>query len=240
MRPRVTLLQRKVNHLKERDLIVVTRFNRYVQSMPANDHEFRDEARRKNLDFARGYVPGSGKMTGGITFPVEAKISKGTILARVGHSRFADGSPMPDWVNLTSPWWMTASTFLEIASRGQDAGTDLQHMVRMKLALTPAFGVADTLFRVVTKDSLRVWNGRARPVMEDPDPAIREAKGLPLAWLGGYEIAQSFIPGLRDFDKRCPTKCALDTLAVVPKVPLAEYSIMRPSGFDFSRWPWPV
>ncbi|WP_426957537.1 hypothetical protein [Muricoccus radiodurans] len=208
--------------------------------MPANDAEFQGAARASGYDYARGYMPGKPTPTGGITYPSEVKIPKGTVLIRIGHSRYDDGSPMPDWVNLTSPWWMTSGTFLEIVGRGEDAGTDMQHMFRMKLALTPDFGVSDTIFWVVTKTSLRAWNGRARPVMEDPDPAVREKKGRPLAWLGGFEIAQNYVPGLRDFKARCPTRCALDSFEVLPKVPVTRYAALRNGGFTTIKWPWPA
>lgn len=208
--------------------------------MPCNDAEFSGTARSRNHDFARGWSPGGGLPRGGITWPSEVKIAKGTVLVRIGHSRDDRGNPIPDWINLTSPWWMTDSTFLDIVGRGEDAGTDMQQMFRMKLALTPDFGVSDTLFWVVTRESLRAWNGRARPVMEDPDPTVRAAQGRPLAWLGGYEVAQNFIPGLRDFAAKCPTRCALDAFAVLPKVPLASYATMRNGGFAFVKWPWPA
>lgn len=208
--------------------------------MSGNDAEFSGPARERNRDYARGWNPGVGQFVGGITYPVEAKIRAGTVLVRVGHSRDGAGKPMPDWINLTSPWWMTDSTFLDIVGRGEDAGTEMGHMFRMKLALTPDFGVSDTIFWVRTTRMLRVWAGRARPVMEDPDPAVREIKGRPLAWLGGYEVNQNFIPGLRDFAAGRPTACALDSFAVLPKVPVSAYGVLRQGGHAFKPWPWPA
>ncbi|MGG5808491.1 hypothetical protein [Falsiroseomonas sp. CW058] len=208
--------------------------------MAANDSEFIGPARERNRDFARGWNGTPGTLPrGGITWPEEVKIRKGTVLIRIGHSRDDRGNPIPDWVNLTSPWWMESGTFLEIAARGEDAGTGIEQMVRMKLALTPDFGVADTLFWVITRDRLRAWNGRARPVMEDPDPKVREKQGRPMAWLGGYEVAQNFIPGLRDFAKWCPTQLALDAFGVLPKMPIGAYATIRKGGFGLVKWPWP-
>lgn len=203
-----------------------------------NDAEFTGEARQRNKDFALGWSGDTKR--GGMSNPEEIKIAKGTVLIRIGHSVNAEGGPMPDWQNLTSPWWMTDSTFLDIAARGESAGTAIHQMVRMKLALTPDFGICDTLFWVVTRQSLRAWNGRGNPVMEDPDPAVREAKGRPLAWYGAYELAQNYIPGLRTFGAgAAPTACALASLAVLPKLPLSAYANLRKGGFAFLPFPYP-
>jgi hypothetical protein len=208
--------------------------------MAANDAEFGGAGRERSRDYARGWSPRDKRFIGGITWPEETKIRKGTVLVRIGHSRDASGNPIPDWINLTSPWWMTDATFLDIVGRGEDAGTPMDQLFRMKLALTPDFGVSDTLFWVVTRQPLRAWHGRARPVMEDPDPAVRVKLDRPLAWLGGYEVGQNFIPGLRDFTQNAPTRCAIDTLAVLPKVKLQDYAVMRRGGFAFVPFPWPA
>ncbi|MGX9962712.1 hypothetical protein ACVFYP_05280 [Roseomonas sp. F4] len=208
--------------------------------MTANAAAFAGAARDANRDYARGWSARDGRFIGGITYPEENKLPAGRVLVRIGHSRDQTGKPIPDWVNLTSPWWMTDATFLDILGRGEDAGTAMDQMFRMKLALTPDFGVCDTLFWVVTRQPLRAWAGRARPVMEDPDPVVREAQGRPLAWMGGWEVVQNFIPGLRDFAKGGPTRCALDGFAVLPKVKLSAYATMRRGGFAFQPWPWPA
>ncbi|PZW49182.1 hypothetical protein C8P66_103208 [Humitalea rosea] len=208
--------------------------------MASNDAEFQGSARESNRDYARGWFPAKGRFIGGITYPEEAKLPKGKLLVRLGHTHDLDGNPLPDWINLTSPWWMEASTFSDIIGRGEEAKTPMDQMFRMKLALTPGFGVSNMLFWVVAKQSLRSWAGRARPVMEDPDPAVREAKGLPLAWLGGWEVVQHYVPGLRDFDLHAPTPCALASLAVLPKVPLSSYATMKAGGFGFIRFPYPA
>jgi hypothetical protein len=207
--------------------------------MAANDDQFQGAAREANRDYARGWLPAKGRFQGGITYPEETKIARGKVLVRLGHSHDKVGNPVEDWENLTSPWWMSDSTFLDILGRGEDAGTGMNQMFRMKLALTPDFGVSDTLFWVVTTQPLRAWAGRARPVLEDPDPAVRERQGRPLAWLGGYEIVQNFIPGLRDFAKREATSCAKRSFAVLPKVKLSDYATMRQGGFAFVEKPWP-
>lgn len=188
--------------------------------MPANDAEFSGAARERNLSFAQGWNPGTRAARGGISFPQEVKLRAGEVLIRVGHSVDEKGDPIPDWVNLTSPWWMTSGTFLEIAARSEDSGTDIGYLVRMKLALTPDFGVADTIFWVRLRQTLRAWNGRGFPVMEDPDPQVRARQGVPMAWHGGYEISQNFVPGLRDFAAWQPSAIALDSLEVLPKMPL--------------------
>ncbi|RVT95942.1 hypothetical protein EOD42_12470 [Rhodovarius crocodyli] len=162
------------------------------------------------------------------------------MLYRIGHSRRSDGSRIPDWENFTSPWWITDSTFLEIAGRSEDAGTEIGLLVRMKLALTPDFGCCDTLFRVQLKNTLRAWNGRGFPVFENGTPEERERDNLPMAWHGGYEIAQNFVPGLRDFANNRPTQCALDSLNPLPPLPLTSYARVRDGGHAFIPFPWPV
>ncbi len=207
--------------------------------MAANDAEFGGATGDKNLAFAQGWNPSARAARGGISFPQEVKIRPGQVLIRIGHSVDDKGDPVPDWVNLTSPWWMTSSTFHEIAGRSEDSGTDIGQMVRMKLALTPDFGVADTLFWVIARDTLRAWNGRGFPVMEDPDPAVREKQGVPMAWYGGYEISQNFIPGLRDFANWKPSPVALACFDVLPKMPLIEWTSLRKGGFSTIPFPMP-
>jgi len=207
--------------------------------MSANDSEFIGTARGRNLDFAKGWNAAGNAKRGGISSPQEVKIPKGRVLIRIGHSRDESGAKMPDWVNLTSPWWMTDATFLEIAGRSEDAGTPIAQMVRMKLALTPDFGVCDTLFWVVTKQPLRAWHGRGNPVLEDPDPKVRAAKGRPLGWWGGYEVGQNFIPGLRDWAANRPSAAAIDGLAVLPKMPLSAWATIRNGGFAPIPFPFP-
>ncbi|MBS7809847.1 hypothetical protein [Roseococcus pinisoli] len=208
--------------------------------MAINDSQFLGTLRESNRDYARGWSSGARTFMGGITYPEENKLRPGLVLMRIGHSRDAAGNAMPDWVNLTSPWWMTSSTFLDIVGRGEDAGTEMNQMFRMKLALTPDFGVSDTIFWVRTKQSFRSWAGRARPVMEDPNPVVREKQGRPLGWLGGWEVVQNFIPGLRDFATNAPTSAALDGFEVLPKVSLSSYATLRNGGFNPLKWPWPA
>lgn len=207
--------------------------------MAANDSEFIGAARQRNLDFATGWNAAGSAKRGGISAPMEVKIPKGRVLVRIGHSRDESGAAMPDWINLTSPWWMTDATFLEIAGRAESAATPIAHMVRMKLALTPDFGVCDTLFWAVTTQPLRAWHGRGNPVLEDPDPAVRAAKGRPLGWWGGHEVGQNFIPGLRDWAANRPSAAALTGLAILPKMPLSAWSTIRDGGFAPIRFPFP-
>jgi hypothetical protein len=207
--------------------------------MAANDTEFGGTTGDTNLAFAQGWNPSTRSARGGISFPQQVKIRPGEVLIRIGHSVDAAGNPVPDWVNLTSPWWMTSSTFLEIGGRSEDSGTAIDHMVRIKLALTPDFGVADTLFWVIVRQTLRAWNGRGFPVMEDPDPAVREKQGVPLAWHGGYEISQNFIPGLRDFAAWKPSPVALASFDVLPKMPLSAWGSLHDGGFAPIPFPMP-
>ena len=207
--------------------------------MPVNDAEFGGATGDRNLAFAQGWNPSARAARGGISFPQQVKIRPGEILIRIGHSVDDAGNPIPDWVNLTSPWWMTSSTFLEIGGRSDDSGTGIEQMVRMKLALTPDFGVADTLFWVRVKQPLRAWNGRGFPVMEDPDPAVREKQGVPLAWHGGYETSQNFIPGLRDFAAWKPSPVALASFDVLPKMPLTAWGSLHDGGFAPIPFPLP-
>ena len=207
--------------------------------MAANDTEFGGTTGDTNLAFAQGWNPSTRSARGGISFPQQVKIRPGEVLIRIGHSVDAAGNPVPDWVNLTSPWWMTSSTFLEIGGRSEDSGTGIAQMVRMKLALTPDFGVADTLFWVIVRQTLRAWNGRGFPVMEDPDPTVREKQGVPLAWHGGYEISQNFIPGLRDFAAWKPSPVALASFDVLPKMPLTAWGSLHDGGFAPIPFPLP-
>ncbi len=207
--------------------------------MPANDAEFVGTTGDRNLAFAQGWNPSTKSARGGISFPQPVKVRAGEVLIRIGHSVDNAGNPLPDWVNLTSPWWMTSSMFHEITGRSEDSGTGISQMVRMKLALTPDFGVADTLFWVIVRQTLRAWNGRGFPVMEDPDPMVREKQGVPLAWYGGYEISQNFIPGLRDFAAWKPSPIALASFDVLPKMPLSDWAALRDGGFTPIPFPVP-
>ena len=207
--------------------------------MPANDAEFVGTTGDRNLAFAQGWNPSTKSARGGISFPQPVKVRAGEVLIRIGHSVDNAGNPLPDWVNLTSPWWMTSSMFHEITGRSEDSGTGISQMVRMKLALTPDFGVADTLFWVIVRQTLRAWNGRGFPVMEDPDPMVREKQGVPLAWYGGYEISQNFIPGLRDFAAWQPSAIALDSLEVLPKMPLFGFASLSAGGHVPIPFPLP-
>jgi hypothetical protein len=213
--------------------------------MALNDAEFVGEAGKQALDRAQGgNGEGKGKAAyrGGISSPSPIKFRPGEVLIRIGHSVNRAGEPVPDWKNLTSPWWMTSSTFREIAARSGNSGVAIQLAMRMNLALASDFGVCDTLFWVRVKQPLRAWTGRGFPVMEDPDPAVREASGVPIGWHGGWEIAQNFIPGLCAFRDKVPvgpSAVALAAFDVLPKMPLSEWTSLNDGGFSVLPFPMP-
>jgi hypothetical protein len=146
--------------------------------------------------FASGHS--NGRIRGGMSFIEEDKIRVGEVIYRVGHSnKTADE-------NISSPWWMRDSLLYYIMNSAEAAGTNEQQLYRMKCAVSYDFGVADILLQVRVKKTLRAFTGRGRPVI---DQAPGKAG---LTWFGAFEIAQLFIPGLRDFKRNVPTPLCLD------------------------------
>lgn len=206
-----------------------------------NEEEFSDPGRyARNLAFAQGWSPSEGKARGGIASPQPVKLRRGQVrcLMRVGHSHYK-GNRVPDWVNLSSPWWMADQTFLDIGQRAAESGARMQQMVRMKLAITPDFGVCDTVFWVELKPgiALRAFVGRGFPVMESADPAERGRQDRPLAWLGDHEVPQYFIPGLRSYGPGGMKPAAIinDAFDVLPPQPVHRWHRVVRGGFRPSR-----
>jgi hypothetical protein len=87
----------------------------------------------------------------------------------------------------------------------------------MKCAVSYDFGVSDIVLEARVTKLLRVFAGHGRPV-EDKDP---EQKGR--IWFGALEIAQMYIPGLRDFKTGFPTEICHASIEIVEKYKVNEY-----------------
>jgi hypothetical protein len=180
----------------------------------ANDRFFDDsKARAEQERYARGWDPRRGKLTGGITFPTEDKLRAGETLYRFGHAERNDEE------NLSSPWWMRDAAFHEIVARASATGATLEETNRIKNAVAHDFGTAGVLFVVVVAQELRIFSGRGRPVEESGANGGVLRRILP----GGFEIAQLFIPGLRDYPTGTRSAIARGALRFVRTEPAAEY-----------------
>jgi hypothetical protein len=142
---------------------------------------------------------------GGISFITEDKVRAGEVIYRIGHSN------LPMTINMSSPWWMRDSAFAYIMGAAEAAGSDPQELYRMKCAVSYDFGVADIVLQARVKQTLRCFTGRGRPVVD----ASEGKRGQ--AFLGAIEIAQLFIPGLRDFERGVPTPLCHASLEITEK-----------------------
>jgi len=177
----------------------------------ANDHFFLDAAEHTRM---------KKLAQTGITLPEQIKIERNSVLYRVGHSN-------KDFnMNLTSPWWMSDASFdylrRETARPADDMRLDraFRKMYRNKLAVAHCFGPGDVLVKVAVRQRLRAFTGRGGHVIDD------KSADIPIQWIGGFEIAQYFIPGLRlENDSASPIcRAALEVLAYQP---LASFILAR-------------
>lgn len=180
-----------------------------------NQHFFEDPAEyNRQIEFAGGYSK-SG-VRGGIWPVTQDKLRPGEVIYRVGHSS------MPMTKNMSSPWWMRDESFYAICGASQRSGTALENIYRMKCAVAHDFGVSDIVLEAQVKQLLRVFAGHGRPV-EDKDPK-RQGR----VWFGAIEIAQMFIPGLRDFKTGLPTAICHGSIEIIEKYKVVEYiSVQR-------------
>ncbi len=161
-------------------------------TMPVNQSLFDDQASfDRQMSFASGIS--RDRVRGGMYAVTQDKLRPGEVIYRVGHSM------MPMTKNMSSPWWMRDESFYEIVGASQASGTGLGQLYRMKCAVAYDFGTADIILRASVKQTLRVFAGHGRPVIDESEGRSGQV------WFGALEIAQMFIPGLRDFRTGLPT-----------------------------------
>jgi hypothetical protein len=119
--------------------------------------------------------------------------------------------------NMSSPWWMRDESFFAICDASDRSGTKLADLYRMKCAVSCDFGVADILLEVRVTDLLRVWAGHGRPVVDGTEGRRGQV------WFGAIEIAQMFIPGLRDFETGLPSAICHRSIEIVEKYKISDY-----------------
>jgi hypothetical protein len=182
---------------------------------PVNQSFFDDPRERdRQLTFAGGY--GANGVRGGIWPITEDKLRPGEVIFRVGHST------MPMTKNMSSPWWMRDESFYAICDASERSGTDLPELYRMKCAVAYDFGVADIVLEARVTSLLRVFAGHGRPVVDESDGRRGQV------WFGALEIAQVFIPGLRDFATGFPTPICHQSIEILKKYKLSQYiSVQR-------------
>lgn len=173
----------------------------------ANDHFFLDPAERTKYErFAKQ----------GISFPEEDKLERDTVIYRIGHSNKSYNT------NISSPWWMRDSTFDYLRIKAERDNPEMRgdrafrKLFRNKLAVSYNFGVSDTIVKAVLKQRLRVFTGRGKYI-EDTETAA-----TPMGWIGAFEIAQVFIPGLRLDDGTISPSCK-GSLYIISYRPLNSY-----------------
>jgi len=79
------------------------------------------------------------------------------------------------------------------------------------------FGVADIVLEARVTDLLRVFAGHGRPVVDGTEGR----KGQ--VWFGALEIAQMYIPGLRDFKTGFPTAICRRSIEITEKYKISDY-----------------
>jgi hypothetical protein len=176
----------------------------------ANQALFDDPREHQRLKAIASGFSKSG-IRGGIAFVTEDKVRAGETIYRIGHSN------LPMTINMSSPWWMRDAAFAHIMGSAEAAGSDPRDLYRMKCAVSYDFGVADIVLQARVKQTLRAFTGRGRPVVDDSE----DKRGQ--VWLGAAEIAQRFIPGLRDFKRRVPTPLCHGSVEIIEKFKVTEF-----------------
>ncbi len=177
---------------------------------PVNQSFFDDPAEyERQLTFAGGY--GAKGVRGGIWPITQDKLRPGEVIYRVGHST------LPMTKNMSSPWWMRDESFYAICDASERSGTSLPQLYRVKCAVSYDFGVADIVLEARVTALLRVLAGHGRPVTDDSEGRRGQV------WYGALEIAQMYIPGLRDFKTGFPTDICHQSIEVMEKYKLSEY-----------------
>jgi hypothetical protein len=188
-----------------------------------NQQLFDNIAERDRLCLIAGGHGRSGETRGGIRFITEDKVNPGEAIYRVGHST------LPMTTNMSSPWWIREAPFLHILAVAEKLQEDPVEVFRRFCAVSYDFGVADTVFKVRVKLTLRAFTGRGAPVFDRAPghdsswvgASGNEYRGDP--WMGSFAVAQLFIPGLRDDKTRLPTATCRDALQMIARTPLALY-----------------
>jgi hypothetical protein len=170
----------------------------------ANQALFDDAQEYQRLKaIASGFNGEKGEIIGGMSFITEDKVRSGDVIYRIGHSNKERA------INISSPWWMRDAAFRHIMGASEAADSDPQELYRMKCAVSYDFGVADIVLQARVKQTLRCFTGRGRPVYEDKE------KKQGRCFFGAVEIAQLFIPGLRDFKRQGPTPLCNASIEVI-------------------------
>jgi len=165
-----------------------------------NAAEFANPRRLKRWMLrASGWRDATAAHEGGVWNPLEVKLRAGEVLYRVGHSHSSRG-PVPESINLSSPWWLESGSFAEIGVSAEIVGLDRQRIARLRLSVSERYGVFDTIFCVQLRVALGALRGGGNPVYDPPEPGSLTP---PPVWaFPGRTLMQVFIPGLRDFHDR--------------------------------------
>jgi hypothetical protein len=188
-----------------------------------NEAEFYNPRRLKRwIGRAGGWTPDLKRQEGGIWNPKEVKLRRGQDLFKIGHSRSSRG-PVPDEVNLSSPWWIESETFQSIAVSSNILGADRQHLARLKLSVSERYGVFDTIFCVRVLEPLGALRGEGNPVYDPPEPGSPTS---PPVWaFPGTSLIQCYIPGLRDLHGSI-TGLAAQAFTVTGRFPVSQWMMM--------------
>jgi hypothetical protein len=177
---------------------------------PVNQ-SFFDDPREYDRQAALAGGYNDNGVRGGIWPMTQDKLRPGEVIFRVGHSN------LPMTRNMSSSWWMRDESYYAICDASERSGTALPNLYRMKCAVAFDFGVADIVLEARVTALLRVLAGHGRPVVDDSD----EKRGQ--VWFGAIEIAQMFIPGLRDYKTGFPTRICHQSIEIVEKYKLTDY-----------------
>jgi hypothetical protein len=88
------------------------------------------------------------------------------------------------------------------------------------------FGVSDIVLEARLNLTLRAFTGHGRAVVDDRRGQV---------WFGSLEIAQLFIPGLRDFERKIPTPLCHAAIEIVEKLKVSEYIRVQRRRLKWSR-----
>ena len=188
-----------------------------------NEAEFNNPRRLQRwLLRAGGWRNANAKQEGGIWNPKPVKLRRGLVLYRVGHSTGELGA-VPDEANLSRPWWLEGETFQEIAISSNVVGIDRHTMARLKLSVSPRYGVFDTVFCVRLRDTVGALRGEGNVVFDPPDSGHT---GAPTIWAWSPSgVMQCFVPGLQDFHDR-PTGLAQKLFELLAKFPVSAWQMI--------------
>ena len=179
-------------------------------SVPANQSLFDDPASFNRL-IAIATGISDDRVRGGMYGITQDKLRPGELIFRVGHST------LPMTKNMSSPWWMRDESFYAILGASEASGTPLGELYRMKCAVSYDFGTADIVLQARVRQLLRVFAGHGRPVIDESSGRAGQV------WFGALEIAQVFVPGLRDFKTGLPTPLCHAAIEIEEKFKVSEF-----------------